>query len=116
MAKASATKRQMTYSVHPAVEYLQAIVANLPDKTGRSLDQWLSLMKKEGPKEEAEQVKWLKAKYGLGGTTAGLIAERARQRRRELGRRPLRAGRGWIRRGDVRRAQGRSSAAARRAD
>jgi hypothetical protein len=77
MAKASATKRRITYSVHPAVEYWQAIVANLPEKTGRSLDQWLSLIKKEGPKEEAEQVKWLKAKHGLGGTTAGLIAERA---------------------------------------
>ncbi len=77
MAKASATKRRIAYSVHPAVEYLQAIVANLPEKTGRSLDQWLALIKKEGPKDEAEQVKWLKTKHGMGGTTAGLIAERA---------------------------------------
>jgi hypothetical protein len=77
MAKASAAKRRIVYSVHPAVEYWQAIVANLPEKTGRSLDQWLSLIKKEGPKEEAEQVKWLKTKHGVGGTTAGLIAERA---------------------------------------
>jgi hypothetical protein len=77
MAKASATKRRIAYSVHPAVEYLQAIVANLPEKTGRSLDEWIALTKKAGPKEEAEQVKWLKAKHGLGGTTAGLIAERA---------------------------------------
>ncbi len=98
MAKASATKRQMTYSVHPAVEYLQAIVANLPDKTGRSLDQWLSLMKKEGPKEEAEQVKWLKAKYGLGGTTAGLIAERAQGKGEENsdGDRYVRAAAGYV--------------------
>jgi len=77
MAKTSATKRQITYSVHPAVGFLEAIVTNLPDKTGRSLDQWLALIKKEGPTAEAEQVKWLKTRHSLGGTTAGLIAERA---------------------------------------
>jgi Domain of unknown function (DUF5655)/Domain of unknown function (DUF4287) len=77
MAKTSATKRRVTYSVHPAVEHLQAIVANLPDKTGRSLDEWIALIKKEGPAAEADQVKWLKAKHRLGGMTAGLIAERA---------------------------------------
>jgi hypothetical protein len=53
MAKASATKRRIAYSVHPAVEYLQAIVANLPEKTGHSLDEWIALTKKARPKEEA---------------------------------------------------------------
>ncbi len=77
MAKTAAAKRRVTYSVHPAVAYLQAIVNNLPAKTGRSLEQWLALIKKEGPKDEAGQVTWLKTKHGLGGTTAGLIAERA---------------------------------------
>jgi Domain of unknown function (DUF5655)/Domain of unknown function (DUF4287) len=83
MAKASATKHRVTYSVHPAVEYLQAIVANLPEKTGRSLDEWLALIKKEGPAGEPEQVKWLKTKHRLGGTTAGLIAERAQGKGQE---------------------------------
>jgi hypothetical protein len=78
MAKTSAKKTpRITYSVHPAVDYLQAIVAKLPEKTGRSLDQWIALIKKEGPADEPGQVKWLKTHHGLGGTTAGLIAERA---------------------------------------
>ncbi len=77
MAKTSAKTRRVTYSVHPAVDYLQAIVANLPEKTGRSLDEWIKLIDKEGPADEPGQVNWLKTKHKLGGTTAGLIAERA---------------------------------------
>jgi len=63
------------YSVHPAVAYCQAIVDNMPEKTGKSLNQWLSLVKKKKFESEKDCREWLKNEHKLGGTTAGLIAE-----------------------------------------
>jgi len=84
MAKQASSKRgRVVYSVHPAVAYLQAVVANLPQKTGRSLDEWLALVKRQGPTESGELLEWLKGEHALGGTTAGLIAELAQGKGRE---------------------------------
>jgi len=63
------------YSVHPAVAYCQAIVDNMPEKTGKSLEQWLTVMKKKKFENEKDCREWLKKEHKLGGTTAGLIAE-----------------------------------------
>src|SRR5437763_7703133 len=65
------------YSVHPGVVMMQKWVAELPEKTGRSLDEWLRLVKKEGPPTEAERRDWLKKEHGLGTNSAWWIAERA---------------------------------------
>ena len=46
-------------------------------KTGRSLEEWLALIKKEGPATEAERRDWLKKKHGLGTIGAGWLAERS---------------------------------------
>jgi Domain of unknown function (DUF5655)/Domain of unknown function (DUF4287) len=83
MAKATAIRTRIVYSVHPAVAHLQAMVDNLPQKTGRSLKEWIALIEELGPAEEAEQREWLKAAHGLGGPTAGLIAELAQGNARE---------------------------------
>jgi hypothetical protein len=81
--KATGKPRRIEYSVHPGVAYWQAIVANLQEKTGRSLNEWLSLLKKQGLSREAEQLNWLKGEHGLGGTTASLIAESAQGKNRQ---------------------------------
>ncbi len=65
------------YSVHPSVAYLHAIIANLPQKTGRSIDEWLRLVQESGPGSEKERRDWLRKEFKLGGTTAAIIAERA---------------------------------------
>lgn len=65
------------YRVHPSVAYARKIIANLPDKTGRSLDDWSDLLRAEGPKEKKERPAWLHSEYGLGRTTAWLIASAA---------------------------------------
>jgi Domain of unknown function (DUF5655)/Domain of unknown function (DUF4287) len=57
---------------------LQAIVKNLKDKTGKSLDEWTALLKKQGPATVPEQKAWLKEKYGLGGSSVGVIVDHAR--------------------------------------
>lgn len=69
--------RHALYSVHPSVAHGRAILAHLPDTTGRSLDAWVRLLKKCGLRAEADRRTWLKTEHGLGGTTARLIVERA---------------------------------------
>jgi Domain of unknown function (DUF5655)/Domain of unknown function (DUF4287) len=65
------------YSVHPSVAYVQAILANLPEKTGKSIDDWLYDIEKQKLADEKSCVAWLKSKHKLGGTTAAMITQRA---------------------------------------
>jgi hypothetical protein len=55
----------------------EAIARNLPEKTGRTFEQWVELTRKEGPRERKEAVAWLKSKHGLGTVTANFIAAEA---------------------------------------
>jgi uncharacterized protein DUF5655/uncharacterized protein DUF4287 len=70
-------KAESLYSVHPGVLMVQKWIVDLPDKTGKSLDQWLKLVKKSGPPTEQERREWLKSEHGLGTNSAWWIAERA---------------------------------------
>jgi hypothetical protein len=70
-------KAKSLYSVHPSIVMVQSWVVSLPQKTGRSLDEWIRLVKKEGPRSEKERRDWLKTNHGLGTNTAWWIAERA---------------------------------------
>jgi hypothetical protein len=65
------------YSVHPSVAMTQKWVATLKEKTGRSLDEWLQLVKKSGLPTEKERREWLKSEHGLPTMSAWWIAERA---------------------------------------
>lgn len=68
---------QSLYSVHPGVLMVQKWIETMPEKTGRSLDEWLALVKREGPPTEQERREWLKTKHKLGANSAWWIAERA---------------------------------------
>jgi len=74
MAKA---KSKTIYDVHPGVEMVQKRVGELKDKTGRTLEEWIALVKKEGPKDEKSRREWLKTKHKFGTNGAWWIAERA---------------------------------------
>jgi hypothetical protein len=69
--------RKSIYGVHPGVAMVQKWIEELKDKTGRSLDEWIALVKKAGPKSEAERREWLKSQHKLGTNSAWWIAERA---------------------------------------
>ncbi|HJT67685.1 MAG TPA: DUF5655 domain-containing protein [Pyrinomonadaceae bacterium] len=71
------TKKKTVYSVHPGVLMTQKWVAELKQKTGRSLEEWLKLIKKEGPAEEKERRNWLREKHGLNPMIATWLAERS---------------------------------------
>src|ERR1044072_8388231 len=70
-------KKKSVYDVHPSVAMVQEWINKLPEKTGRSLDEWIDLVNQVGPATEKEQREWLKQNYGLGTNTAWWIAERA---------------------------------------
>jgi len=82
---ATQPKRKSIYGVHPGVAMTQKWVAELKQKTGRSLDEWLRLIKKSGPKDEKARREWLKTEHGLGTNSAWWLAERAEGKGSEVG-------------------------------
>ena len=81
-AKKSSTST--LYSVHPGVVMVQKWIAELPEKTGRSLEGWIALVKKSGPATEKERREWLKKEYGFGTNSAWWIAERCEESKRGI--------------------------------
>ena len=77
MPKASLAKSESPYGVHPSVAMVQKWLAELREETGRSMEEWLALVKKEAPKDEKSRRDWLKSKHKLGTNKASWIAERA---------------------------------------
>ena len=69
--------RTSIYGIHPGVSMIQNAIASLPDKTGRSLDEWVAFIRKSGPKGEAARREWLKKAHKLGTNYAGWLAARA---------------------------------------
>jgi hypothetical protein len=70
-------KQQSIYGIHPGVAATQKWIAELKGKTGRSLEEWVVLVRKSGPKDEKSRRDWLKREHGLGTNSAWWIAERA---------------------------------------
>ena len=62
------------------MQIVQKWIAELRPKTGRSLEEWVALVKKEGPKDASGQRSWLKSKHGHGTNSAWWITERAEGR------------------------------------
>lgn len=77
MPPAARNVNQSIYSVHPGIAMVQKWMAELPRKTGRSLEEWIAFVKKAGPPTEKERRDWLKSEYALGTNSAAWIAERA---------------------------------------
>ena len=74
-----ATRKQSAsvYDVHPSLGMYQSSVAALKQKTGRTLEEWIKLVKKEAPATEKERRAWLKTEHGLGMNYAEWIAEQS---------------------------------------
>lgn len=52
-------------------------VASLRAETGHSLEEWVRLVEKDGPKTTKDRRDWLKSEHGFGTNAAWWIAERA---------------------------------------
>jgi len=82
---ATRTVKKSIYSVHPGVTMTVKWIAELKQKTGRSLDEWLKLITQEGPPTEKERREWLKETHGLGTNSAWWLAERSFGKGEEAG-------------------------------
>jgi hypothetical protein len=67
-------KRTSLYSTHPAFKREPAFRRNLLERTGKTLDQWVTFAKKHGPATERERRTWLKESHGLTTNYAHWIA------------------------------------------
>ena len=91
---ATAPKKKSIYGVHPGVAMTQKWIAELKQKTGRSLEEWLRFIKQSGPKDEKARRDWLKTEHGLGTNSAWWLAERAEGKGSEIGDRSGRVSEG----------------------
>lgn len=55
-------------------EMLASMIANLREKTGRSLDEWVALAAGCGESKHGGIVKWLKSAHGMGHGYANMVA------------------------------------------
>jgi hypothetical protein len=69
-------KKQSLYSMHPSFEYQEAGLRLIKERTGKTLEEWIAQVKKDGPEEPKARLAWLK-KQGLTMNYAGWVASRA---------------------------------------
>lgn len=60
-------------------QMLQSMIANLPQKTGNSLDQWLKLLRSHGLQAHKEIMGYLKTEHGMTHGYANLVSQMARK-------------------------------------
>ncbi|MBF7071803.1 DUF4287 domain-containing protein [Glaciecola sp. MH2013] len=58
-------------------QMLQTMIANLPEKTGKALDEWLVLCCQRNYSKHGEYLKWLKTEHGVSHGFANLISSKA---------------------------------------
>jgi hypothetical protein len=55
----------------------ESMFANLREKTGKSIDEWIAIARKSGAAKHGEVVKFLKERHDLGHGYANAVAQRA---------------------------------------
>ena len=58
-------------------EMTASMIANMPEKTGKPLDQWLAIVAKSGLDKHGKIVAMLKGDHGMGHGYANLVASKA---------------------------------------
>src|SRR5260370_7678610 len=77
MPKAGLAKSKSLYGVRAGVAMVEKWMGEVKETTGRAVEEWIAIGKKEGPKDEKSRCAWLKTKHKLGMNRGGWIAERA---------------------------------------
>jgi len=65
-------------------EQLATMLANIPEKTGKSLEAWKNLIAQSGHEKHGAIVKFLKSEHGVTHGFANLISAKARETGEEL--------------------------------
>lgn len=64
------------YHLHPGFAMEAAFMRNLSEKTGKTLEEWIDIVKKSGPPALRERAQWLKSEHGITTNYARAIAAR----------------------------------------
>ena len=72
-----AAQTQSLYSLHPGFAMEASSMANLKVRTGKTLDEWIAIVHRDGPSADNERQAWLKAEHGFTTNYAMWVAERA---------------------------------------
>ncbi|HVS37931.1 MAG TPA: DUF5655 domain-containing protein [Gemmataceae bacterium] len=67
--------KKSPYDAHPGLGMEEAWIARMPEKTGKSLEQWKRLLQATGLATEKERRDWLKKQHQVGTNYAMLIAQ-----------------------------------------
>jgi hypothetical protein len=67
--------KKSLYDAHPGLGMEEAWIARMPEKTGKSLDEWVRLLQATGLATEKQRRDWLKATHQVGTNYAMLIAQ-----------------------------------------
>lgn len=71
------TRGKSVYSPHPSFARETAILGKFKEKTGRTADEWVAVIRKSGPATEKDRRNWLKEAHGLTSNYAMYVAQRA---------------------------------------
>ncbi|HZS46812.1 MAG TPA: DUF5655 domain-containing protein [Blastocatellia bacterium] len=69
------TASKSAYTLHPGFKMQAAYERNLKDRTGKTLEEWVAIVKKSGPATLKERAAWLKETFGITTNYANWIAE-----------------------------------------
>jgi len=69
-------RKNSVYTVHPGFAMEESGMALLKERTGRTLEEWVRIVKKSGQGTEKERIAWLKEKHGITTNYALWIARR----------------------------------------
>jgi hypothetical protein len=69
-------RKNSVYTLHPGFAMEESGLAILKERTGRTLDDWVRVVKKSGPPTERERIAWLKDAHGITTNYALWIAKR----------------------------------------
>ena len=70
-------RKNSVYSVHPGFAMEEASLRLLKERTNRTVEEWVRIVKKSGATTERERIAWLKAEHGITTNYALWIAKRA---------------------------------------
>ena len=69
-------RKNSVYAIHPGFAMEESGVKILKERTGRTIDEWVRVVKKSGPATEKERIAWLKETPGITTNYALWIAKR----------------------------------------
>jgi hypothetical protein len=68
-------RKNSVYTLHPGFAMEASSLNNLKERTNRTLDEWIRIVKKSGPATEKERIAWLKQEHGITTNYALWIAK-----------------------------------------